>query len=141
MPTIDDAEITERKHKRHAKESAEAVIGLSIADRLTRRAKAQIVTVALPADEDGVIQIKMQLPSWGLTCELAQMETLMGTPEGYLRIADVMNELCQTPGLDIEFWKSGVIGLADMRQLLEGLTSESVKLAQRVNEAQSFRED
>lgn len=136
-----DPEITARIQKRQVTQEAETASGLTIAERLTRRAKAQTVTVTLLPDEDGEIPVDMQIPSWGLTCELTQMESMMATRKGHLRIAEIMSALCQTPGLDIEFWKSGAIGLTDMRHLIEGLTSESLKLTQRAQEARSFRND
>lgn len=137
----DDPNIAKRKQGRQVKKAAEDAAGLTIAERLTRRAKAKVVSIQLLADEDGDLTIDMHLPSWGYTCELAQMETLMTTKKGHNRIAEIMDDLCQTQGIDIAFWKSGMIGISDMRALLEGLTSESIKATQRVKEAQTFRED
>lgn len=136
----DDPGIAERRQGRQVKKAAEDAAGLTIADRLTRRAQEQSIAVTLP-DDNGDIVIEMQIPSWGAVCELTQMESMMATRKGHIRIAEIMDDLCQTPGLDIEFWKSGAIGLLDMRLLIEGLTSESLKSTQRVKEAQTFRND
>ena len=130
---------TEKRHEHLAEKAAEDAAGLTIAERLTRRAKAQTVMITLPDDED--IIIEMQVPSWGHTCELTQMETLMATKKGHDRIAGIMDDLCRTPGLNLAFWKSGAIGLVDMRLLIEGLTSESLKYAKQRAAAQSFRKD
>jgi len=136
---VDSSDIAERKADRIEKKAAEDAAGLTIAERLTRRAKAQTVMVTIP-DDVGDILIEMQIPSWGVVCELTQMETMMASHEGHLRIAEIMSDLCRTPGLDKDFWISGAIGLLDMRLLIEGLTSESIKSVQHVQAAQSFRE-
>lgn len=136
-----DQELTERRNTRKEMKAAEDAAGLSIADRLTHRTESRVVVVALPDDEYGEISIEMQIPSWGQTCELTQMESLMATPEGHKRIAEIMNDLCRTPGLDLEFWSSGVTSLLDMRLLLEGLTIEATKTAQHREDIRSFRKD
>lgn len=133
--TIDNPELSRRHHGRLVKKEAEAAAGLTIADRLTLRAGEQSISITLP-DDAGDIIIDMQIPTWKDVCELTQMEKMMETPEGHARIAEILGDLCQTDGLDHEFWESGQIGLIDMRLVIEGLTSESV---QRVNQVRSFR--
>ena len=137
----DDPELLARRKARQDGDAAEDAAGLTIAERLTRRAKAQIVSVSLLPDDDGELIIDMHVPSWGQTCELTQMESLMETPKGHKQIAEIMNDLCQTPELDLKFWKSGAIGLSDMRALIEGLTAEYLKSAQNMQEVVSFRAD
>lgn len=131
----DDPDIAERRRGRQVKQAAEDAAGLTIAERLTRRAKAQNITITIP-DDAGDLLIDMQIPTWKDVCELTQMEAMMETLEGQARIAEILGDLCQTDGLDNEFWKSGQIGLIDMRLVIEGLTTES---AQRVNQVRSFR--
>lgn len=133
--TIDNPELSRRHRGRQETMAAEDAAGLTIAERLTRRAKAQNITITIP-DDDGDLLIDMQIPAWKDVCELTQMEAMMETPEGQARIAEILGDLCQTDGLDNEFWESGQIGLIDMRLVIEGLTSESV---QRVNQVRSFR--
>jgi len=140
MKTADNPELLQRHRGRQVKKAAEDAAGLTIAERLTRRAKAQTVMITLPDDDEDII-IEMQVPSWGHTCELTQMESLMATPKGHIHIAEIMDDLCQNPELDLAFWKSGAIGLIDMRLLIEGLTSESLKYAKQRAATQSFRND
>lgn len=135
-----DPEIAARQHGKQVKQAADDAAGLTMSEWLTRRAKAHTVIVTFP-DDEGDRSIEMQIPSWGHTCELTQMESMMATTKGHNRIAEIMNELCQTPSLDLKFWKSGAIGLIDMRHLIEGLTSESLKSAQQTQAVQSFRSD
>lgn len=141
MTTKNDPELTKRIKDRDDKKASEKDAGLSMAEWLTRRAKANTITVVFPDDGGEDRSIEMQIPSWGTVCELTQMESMMSTKKGHLRIAEIMSDLCQTPGLDLNFWKSGAIGLIDMRHLIEGLTSESLKSTQKVIETQSFRKD
>ncbi|RLD18803.1 MAG: hypothetical protein DRI69_09660 [Bacteroidetes bacterium] len=140
MPTSDDPELNKRIREREANEAAEVEAGLSMAEWLTRRAKLQTILITFP-DDTGDRVIEMQIPSWGAVCELTQMEAMMSTKKGHLRIAEILNDLCMTPSLDLAFWKSGAIGLIDMRHLIEGLTSESLKSTQKVIESQTFRKD
>jgi hypothetical protein len=131
----DDPDIAQRKTERTAREAADDAAARTIADRLTNRAKTQTVNVTMQ-DDAGDFEIPMQIPSWGLTCELTQIEAMMVDEAGRERMATIMTELSLDPSLDHEFWKNGTIGLVDMRLLIEGLTSAALK---RIQEVQSFR--
>ena len=133
--TQDDPKIGKRKTERKTKEAAETAVGLTIADRLINRAKLQIVDIPL-RDETGDFDIPMHLPSWGETCELTQIETMMVDMKGRKHMATLMDTLCVDPSLNYDFWLNGSIGLVDMRLLIEGLTAAATK---RIKEVQSFR--
>ena len=131
----DDLGIDARKKARKAKEVAEVSTGLTIAARLTNNAKLQTVDVKMQ-DDNGDFNIPMHLPSWGETCELTQIETMMVNMKGRKRLAELMEGLCVDPSLDYNFWFGGSIGLIDMRLLIEGLTTAATE---RIKEVKSFR--
>jgi hypothetical protein len=87
-------------------------------------------------DENGDFDIPMHLPTWGETCELTQIETMMVDMKGRKHMATIMDDLCVDPSLNYDFWLNGSIGLVDMRLLIEGLTTAATK---RTKEVQSFR--
>ena len=131
----DDPEIGKRKTARKTKEAAETAAGLTIADRLINRAKLQIVDIPM-RDETGDFNIPMHLPSWGETCELTQIETMMIDMKGRKHMATLMDSLSADPSLNYDFWLNGSIGIVDMRLLIEGLTKAT---QQRITEVKSFR--
>jgi hypothetical protein len=130
-----DGGITERKQARTTKQAAENAAAATIADRLTNRAKTQIVNVTMQ-DEAGNFNIPMQVPSVGVTYELAQFEELMKDEDGRVKMATMMADLSTDPSMDYDFWYSGTIGLVDLRLLIEGLTTAALK---RMEEVRSFR--
>ena len=58
----DDPKIAERRHGRQVKKAAEDAAGLTIAERLTRRAKEQTVSLEL-SDHEGDFWITMRQPT------------------------------------------------------------------------------
>lgn len=130
-----DGGITKRKNARTTKQAAENAAAATIADRLTNRAKTQIVNVTMQ-DEAGNFNIPMQVPSVGVTYELAQFEELMKDEEGRVKMATMMADLSTDPSMDYDFWYNGSIGLVDLRLLIEGLTTAALK---RMEEVRSFR--
>ena len=130
-----DGGIAERRNTRTVKEAAENAAALTIADRLTNRAKLQTVDVQIK-DDAGDFSIPMQVPSLGVTYDLAQFEEMMQNQEGREKMAILMSDLSVDPSMDYDFWLSGTIGLLDLRMLISGLTTASLE---RMNEAKSFR--
>ena len=133
--TGDDPEIGQRKTARKVKEAKEVSVGLTIADRLTNRAKEEVTNIPMH-DQKGDFTIPMYLPTWGATCDLTQIETMMVDTKGRERMASLMAELSADPSLDYAFWLSGTIGIVDMRLIIEGLTTATTD---RVREVKSFR--
>ena len=131
----DDPEIGKRKTERKTKEAAKTAAGLTIADRLINRARLQVVDIPM-RDETGDFVIPMHLPSWGETCELTQIETMMIDMKGRKHMATLMDNLSADPSLNHDFWLNGSIGIVDMRLLIEGLTKAT---QQRIKEVKSFR--
>ena len=133
----DDPEIKKRKQQRKEKQAVENAAAATIADKLTNRAKTQIVDVPMQ-DEAGNFDIPMHIPSMGDTYDLTQFENMMQDQEGRERMATMMTDLSVDPSMDYNFWLNGSIGLLDLRLLIEGLTSASL---QRMKEVKSFRKE
>ena len=133
----DDPDIKKRKQERQQKKAAENVAAATVADRLTNRAKTQIVNVPMQ-DDAGNFDIPMHIPSVGDTYDLTQFEDMMQDQEGRERMATMMTDLSVDPSMDYNFWLNGSIGLLDLRLLIEGLTSASL---QRMKEVKSFRKE
>lgn len=133
----DDPNIAKRKKDRQEKTAAENAAAATIADRLTNRAKTQVVNVTMH-DEAGDFEIPMRVPSLGGTYALTQIEAMMNDQQGREDLAATMANLSMDPSMDYDFWMNGSIGLVDFRLIIEGLTEASV---QRMQEVKSFRKD
>ena len=135
----DDPKIAERKRGRQVKQVAENAAGLTIADRLTRRAKAQTVELSLK-DEGGDFSISMRQPT------RAEMEYLQKTrdemtveskqDEANERLSTKLGDLCIDDSLDYDFWMAGNYDMIDLMDLVDKLFES---LVERVKAAQSFR--
>jgi len=135
----DDPNIAERKQSRRVKKAAEDAAGLTIADRLTRRAKAQTIGLTLE-DEGGEFIIKMRQPT------RAEMEDLQKTRDALKdektqdaandRLCGMLSDLCLDESLDYEFWLAGNYSMIDLVDIIDRLFES---LVVRVKAAQSFR--
>ena len=135
----DDPNIAERRQERQVTQAVETAAGLTIADRLTRRAKAQTVELSLK-DEGGDFSISMRQPT------RAEMEDLQRTrdelktegtqDEANKRLSAMLGDLCTDTSLDYEFWMAGNYGMTDLIDIVDKLFESIVE---RVKAAQSFR--
>ncbi len=136
-PTNPDIE--RRRSERLAKDAAAHAEGLTVAERLTRRAKEQIVELKL-TDEGGEFIICMRQPT------RAEMESLQSTQEAIKNdstydeandeLCTMLAHLCTDESLTYEFWHEGAYSMAD---LIEIITKLFASLVGRVKAAQSFR--
>jgi hypothetical protein len=137
----DDPKIAERKRGRQVKKAAEDAAGLTIAERLTRRAKAQTVELTLE-DEGGEFGIEMRQPTRAEMDDLQKMRAAIqeeGTQdEANERLCMILDDLCIDSSLDFEFWIAGNYDMIDMIDIVNKLFES---LVVRVKEAQTFRED
>ena len=137
--TVEDPEIAKRKGKRIKKKVAEDAAGLTIADRLTRRAKAQTVRLEMQ-DEDGDFAIVMQQPTRAEMDDLQKMQLAIqkeGTQEeANERLCVMLAHLCVAPSLDYQFWMAGDYSMEDLIAIVQKLFES---LVERVKAAQSFR--
>lgn len=137
----DDPKIAERRHERQVKKAAETAVGLTIAERLTRRANAK--TIELPMiDEDGVFSIVMRQPT------RVEMEDLQKAQEELQneksqdaandRLCMMLDRLCIDESLDYQYWMDGNYDMVDLIDLVNTLFGS---LVERVKAARSFRTD
>ncbi len=137
--TQDDPGIAKRKHDRQVKTAAETAAGLTIADRLTRRAKAR--TVELPMqDEDGDFTITMRQPTRAEMDELQRMQIAIqkedAQDEANDRLCVMLDHLCINGSLDYQFWMDGNYSMEDLIAIIQKLFES---LVAQVKAAQSFR--
>lgn len=137
----DDPKIAERRHGRQVKKAAENAAGLTIAERLTRRAKAQTVELLLE-DEGGEFTIVMRQPTRAEMDELQRMQLAIqeeGTQdEANDRLCVLLDQLCIDGSLDYQFWMDGNYGMGDLIAIVQKLFES---LVVQVKAAQTFRSD
>jgi len=139
MSTKDDPALEERVHDADVKKAAESAAGLTIAERLTRRAKAQ--TVELPMqDEDGDFAIVLRQPTRAQMDELQKMQIAIqneGTQDDANdKLCVLLDHLCIDGSLDYQYWMDGNYSMNDMIEIIQKLFES---LVERVKAAQSFR--
>ena len=139
LKTVEDPEIAKRKGKRIAKKAAEDAAGLTIADRLTRRAKAQTVSLDLK-DDDGEFSIVMRQPTRAEMDELNRLQEAIKEEstqdEANDRLCIMLDQLCIDGSLDYQFWMDGNYSMGDLIAIVQKLFES---LVERVKAAQSFR--
>ena len=137
--TVDDPEIAKRKGKRIEKKAAEDAAGLTIADRLTRRAKAQTVELTLK-DDGGEFIIAMRQPTRAEMEELNRLQEAIeeeGTyDEANVRLSEMLGHLCLDESLTPLYWMAGDYDMGDLIAIVQKLFES---LVERVKAAQSFR--
>jgi hypothetical protein len=107
--------ISQKRRQKKAEKAAEDAAGLTIAERLTRRAKEQTVSLKL-SDHEGDFWITMRQPT------RAEM--------------DALQKLCLDGSLDYGFWMTGNYSMSDLIEIVQKLFES---LVAQVNAAQSFR--
>lgn len=137
----DDLGIADRKQDRQEKKAAETAAGLTIAERLTRRAKVQTVRLEMQ-DEDGDFAIVMQQPTRAEMDNLQKMQIAIqeeGTQdEANEQLCTMLAHLCVAPSLDYAFWMTGNYSMTDLIAIVQKLFES---LVVQVKAAQSFRKD
>lgn len=139
--TGDDPEIGKRKTARKTKEAAESAVGLTIADRLTRRARTQ--TVELPyEDEDGEFSIVLRTPTRKeldsllvIQTNLQKVDTQDAAGE---KLCYMLDDLAIDSSLNYAYWKEGDYSMDDFIQIFAKIYTA---IADQVQEVQTFREN
>ena len=130
-----------RTQERQDRIETETAAGLTIADRLTRRAKAQTVELAM-SDEDGEFKIIMRQPTRAEMEEMQRMQELITQEDTYDEANDTLcgtlSDLCLDDSLDYEFWQNGNYSMSDLMDVVNKLFES---IAVRVKAAQSFRKN
>jgi len=135
----DDTGIAERRRARHVKKAADDAAGLTIAERLTRRARAQTVKLARE-DEGGEFIIEMRRPMRAEMEELQKMQLAIQKEdtqdEANERLCAVLGDLCLDESLTTSFWLEGNYSMSDLIEIVQKLFES---LVEQVKAAQSFR--
>lgn len=135
----DDPKIAERRRGRQAKQAAETVAGLTIAERLTRRAKAQTVDIGF-SDDEGVFTLVMRQPTRAEMDDLQKMQIAIqveGTQDAANEsLCFMLGDLCIDDSLSPEYWMEGNYSMTDLIDIVNKLFES---LVERVKSAQTFR--
>lgn len=136
-----DPDIAARKHGKQVKKAAENAAGRTIAERLTRRAKAQTVELQM-TDEDGDFAIVMRQPTRAEMDDLQKMRAAIqeedSQEEANTKLSVMLGDLCIDRSLDYKFWMAGDYDMIDMIDIINKLFES---LVVRVKAAQTFRSD
>ena len=136
-----DPGIAKRRKTRQVKKAAETAAGLTIAERLTRRAKEQTVSLEL-SDHEGDFWIVMRQPTRAEMDDLQKLQLAIqdedAQDDANDRLCVMLEALCLDDSLDYEFWMDGNYSMADMIEIIQKLFES---LVARVKAAQSFRKD
>lgn len=136
-----DPELTERKEQRIVTEQVGAAVAMSVADRLTRRAKAQTVDLTL-SDGVGDFIITMRQPTRREMDDLQKLQNdiqdVNTQDEANKSLCGMLDSLCIDDSLNYDFWMSGNYSMNDLITLVQKLFESLVK---QVKSAQSFRKD
>lgn len=140
--SVEDPSLSARLHKRQAEIENSEIADLTIADRLTRRALNQRITIDL-GSEDDPIPVEVRVPT------SAELDLLIGIKD---RLADAETQeerkaveesmivtiagICIDPSLDVEFWESGLFPVESMLMITTATNREAVE---RVRAAREFR--
>lgn len=136
------------KLQQKAQEKAEIQAeGLSIAQRLTRRAKSE--TIKIPFKDDlGEFFIEVRLPTSAEMDELLNFEKAVGAAqaskdpeaqaEAGAKLYKMLADLAVDPSLDEEFFKGGGFLASDLSQIIKEIFLEEEK---RIKKVSSFRQD
>ncbi len=136
----DDLELTKRRKERLAKQTEENIAGLSIADRLTRRAKQQTTKVML-SDDMGEFIIELRLPTRKELDELLKFQREIQDPEkteeASQHLYRMLGSLCCDESLNEQYWAQGEYNMGDLLDIINKLFSGFVE---RFQEVQKFRQ-
>ena len=138
---IVDSELTGRKEQRIVTEQADAAVAMSVADRLTRRAKVQTVQISLE-DDLGEFIIEMQQPMRREMDELQELQTQIQNENSQVKANEslclILGKLSIDDSLDYDFWLAGNYNMNDLISIIQKLFES---LVEQVKAAQSFRQD
>ncbi len=139
--TKDDTAIAERRKERLAKQAADNVASMSIAERLTRRAKQQTTKVTM-TDDLGEFIIELRQPTRKELDELLKFQKDIQNPEKETEASEklyaMLGSLCCDDSLNAEYWAQGNYSLNDLMDIINKLFSRFVE---RFHEVQKFRQD
>ena len=138
---INDEELNKRRAENIATKQSDAAEAMTVADRLTRRAKAQTVELTL-SDDEGNIIIAMRQPTRREMDDLQKLQKELQDEKtqdnANKRLCKMLDSLCIDDSLDYDFWMAGNYGMDDLIAIVQKLFES---LVEQVRSAQSFRQD
>lgn len=139
MSKIQDPELVKRVADRKEQEAAETAAGLTVAERLTRRAKNKTIDLPL-SDEDGDYIIAMRQPTRRELDELLQYQEAIQKPAEHdaanKGMCDMLADLCIDSSLNSEYWMRGDYNIDDLVLIVQKLFEH---FANVIKEAGFFR--
>lgn len=135
----DDAELNERRRKRLADKAEADAAAMTVAERLTRRAKSKTVALTL-SDLEGDFIINMRQPTRAELDRLLKYQTAIQKPDeqedANKKMCFMIGDLCTDDSLNAEFWESGDYAIDDLVTIIQKLFENFVTI---IKEAESFR--
>lgn len=142
---IDKPELQARADNKVIQEAEQAAENLSIAQRLTRRAKQE--TIIIPFQDDiGTFDIEVRLPTAAEMDYINEIQERIAkagkennraaADEASLLLYQKMEEITIDPSLTVEFFKSGNFISSDFGQIIKEILLEEQR---RVSSIASFR--
>jgi hypothetical protein len=145
----DDPKIAERRHGRQVKQAVEDAVGLTIAERLTRAAKNDRISIPM-TDEDGDFVLEMREPFISERKTIQKMlngikdNTIKQQEQAEEDLANLLAKYSIDPSLDVDFWVRADFTPSKFQSILLhllGLSEDNVRQAKEIIEAQSFRKN
>lgn len=136
----DDPELTARFRAKMDRIRHAETEGLTIADRLMRRAYDQKFTIPFPVEGGEPVPVEVRMPLAAEMDELVKTLEPVKNPverkEMNRRLCELLGSLCLDESLDAAFFESGALTLPDLRQIRMEILLENKR---RIVSAQSFR--
>lgn len=134
-----DPGIAKRVSDRHNQEQVDVAVGLSVAERLTRRAKSKTIELTL-SDSEGDFVIKLHNPTRKELDKLLKYQTAIQNPDEQVaaneHLCGMLGKLCIDDSLNSVYWLNADYDLDDLVVLIQKLFENFVKI---IKEAESFR--
>lgn len=142
--SVEDPSLSSRLHQRQVEIESSKFEDLTIADRLTRRALNQRMTINL-GDEDDPIPVEVRIPTSAELDRIANTQGRLGsgaTPEekgaAKREMVETIAGICIDPSLDIAFWESGLFPIESMLMITQATNDDAIE---RIRSAGRFRNE
>lgn len=140
---VEDPDLEKKRKNRLRNLKRKEIKELTIAERLTLSALERFINVPFK-DSHGEFTVKMHMPLRDEYDEIVRLEGELKSKDAErmekasASLFKAFASLCVDNSLNYEFWESGAYDPMDMLQLMAAVTSE---MAEKVQEAQSFRKE
>jgi len=138
---VEDPKINERKKIRTSKKEVSVAVDMTIADRLTRRARQQTIRINM-SDNLGDFDIEIQQPTRQQLDDLLKFQLDIQNPdkqvEANKKLYAILGTICIDESLDSDYWEAGDYSVNDLIDIIDRLFETFL---QRFRDVQSFRQD